>query len=145
MDNHIPTHIAKKKINRMVNFIRRTSSNQELLDKYQDKAITSILQFLDIPNYSSDNIMGIPDFLKYDFIYVYLPASLYKTIDWGIMQLPARLNFRPNHMGNQITIVGCDDKPLEINVGKCNEPMYDFGGTKVSFLTKTLLHTFTTV
>lgn len=85
----------------------------EMLDKqrkfYEDQSIISILKIFGIPEHKSESIKSIPDFLEKDNILIWMPKSVWETIDFTKLTIPKKLKFTINPFADEWQIIGVND------------------------------------
>jgi len=90
--------------------------------KYEDEQIKILLQFFNVPEKKSPNILSIEELLEKDIIIIITPKELFEQVDFKQFNFPSKIKFLPNSFDNTFRIFGYDDLmnkkmelPLSIN------------------------------
>jgi len=90
--------------------LEKMHSHLKMLDYqrkfYENQQVTAVLQYFGIPDHKSESIKSIADYLEFDIILIYMPNSVYDTIDFSKLFLPEKLKFIPNGNENDWFLLG---------------------------------------
>lgn len=99
--------------------------------KYEDEQIKLLLNFFNVPERKSPNILSIEELLDNDIIIILTPKELFEQMDFKQFNFPSKIKFQMNSFDNNFRIFGYDDLmnkkmefPLSIN---SNESLWHKG------------------
>lgn len=98
--------ITKNDLEQLNQYFQMLDKQRKILE---DNAIISVLRSLGLPAHKSDSMMGIPDFIEKDNIYIWMPKSVYATIDFSKLSIPNRLTFTMNPFEDEWKIIGVNN------------------------------------
>lgn len=85
--------------------------------KYEDEQIKLLLQFFNVPEKKSKNILSIEELLENDIIIILTPKELFEQVDFKQFNFPSKIKFQINSVDNTFRVFGYDDlmnKKMEI-------------------------------
>jgi hypothetical protein len=97
--------------------LEQMQSQLEIMDNhrkfYENQQITSILKYFGIPENKSESIKSISDYLEFDLILIFMPNSVFKTIDFSKLFLPEKIKFVTNYNNESWIILGQNREDLK--------------------------------
>lgn len=75
----------------------------EEIERMENHKVSRLLEYLNVPKYS-EAFISIEKVLKWDNIGVYLPESIFKTIDFKALAIPKKVTFHCNIHDGRIYI-----------------------------------------
>jgi hypothetical protein len=75
----------------------------EEIERMENHKVSRLLEYLNIPKFS-ENCISIEKILKWDNIGIYLPASIFMTINFDLLVIPKKVRFHCNNHDDSIYI-----------------------------------------